>query len=147
MRLITILLLLAVLVGCTASSKTSDPEADAVAKLSALPDANPAKYRGVTGMGAWQNPYLIIKPDGVGLVDLPNNEIHILKPDEVSEALARRDASAWPYGRVVAMEEGPTTSDEEKAKLRANRGIVTGALEGEKVQIQWMPPESSKSRK
>src|SRR5215475_3490079 len=109
MRLIAILLLLAVLVGCTASSKTPDPaalEANAAARLAAIPTPDPAKYHNVKGMGPWQNPYLIVKPDGVGLVDLPNNEIHILKPDEIPVALARVPASGWPYGRVVAMEEG-----------------------------------------
>ena len=91
-------------------------------------------------MKAWRNPYLIVRIDGVGILDVSNNEQQIIDPDKLSEALARLPTSAWPYGRVVAIQEiGTTGSDDDKAKLRKNRALVAGALEGMKVAINWVP--------
>lgn len=91
-------------------------------------------------MKAWRNPYLIVKVDGVGLLDVSNNEQQIVDPDKLSEALAKLPSSAWPYGRVVAIQEiGAASSDEDKARLRKNRALVAGALESMQVLINWVP--------
>jgi hypothetical protein len=91
-------------------------------------------------MKAWRNPYLIIRVDGVGLLDVSNNEQQIVDPDKLPEALARLPASAWPYGRVVAIQElSASASDGDKAKLRKNRALVAGALESMQVVINWVP--------
>ena len=75
-------------------------------------------------MKAWRNPYLIIRVDGVGLLDPANNEQHLLKPDEVLDALAALPATAWPYGRVVVVTENPlTNSEEQKVAIRRNRAL------------------------
>ena len=56
-------------------------------------------------------------------------------------ALARLPASAWPYGRAVAIlvEEKPAASEPDKIALRRNRGIVAGDLQGAHVAIHWIP--------
>ena len=91
-------------------------------------------------MKAWRNPYLIIRVDGVGLLDVANNEQQIVDPDKLSEALARLSASAWPYGRIVAIQEiNASSSEEDKTKLRKNRALVAGALESMQVLINWVP--------
>ena len=69
-------------------------------------------------MKAWRNPYLIIRVDGVGLLDVSNNQQQIIDPDKLPDALAKLPASAWPYGRVVAIQEiSANTSDEDKARF------------------------------
>ena len=57
-----------------------------------------------------------------------------------SIALARLPASAWPYGRAVAIlvDEGPTASEADKIAIRRSRGIVAGDLEGAQVAIDWI---------
>jgi hypothetical protein len=91
-------------------------------------------------MKAWRNPYLIVRVDGVALLDATNNEQQIVDPDKLAEALARLPASAWPYGRVVAIQEiGAAGSDEDRAKLRKNRALAAGALESMHVLINWVP--------
>ncbi len=143
MRLAAALLATAVLASCSAAPRQPDQatqEASAAARLQAIPLANPEKYRGTIVSKDWRNPYLIIRPDGVGLRDLPNNEIHILKVGEVAEVLARLPASAWPYGRVVAIEEdGRSGSTEDTIRMRANKGIVSGTLQSMHVRIEWVP--------
>ena len=91
-------------------------------------------------MKNWRNPYLIVREDGIGLLDLANNEIHILKPDEIPAVLAALPDSAWPYGRVVAIQEsGVAGSDAGKVQIRKNRALLAGTLEALKVAITWVP--------
>lgn len=125
-----------------ASHGTPDPSAQqaaASARIQAIPAADPAKYHGVRGK-SWRNPYLIVKPDGVALLDVDNNLEHIMKPGELAARLAELPASAWPYGRVVAVTESAAAkSDYDKAEMRKNRAIVAGTLESMQVIINWIP--------
>ena len=109
------------------------------ARIQAIPAADPTKYADRHEMKAWRNPYLIIRKDAVALLDLGNHEEHILKPNAVLDALSRLPASAWPLGRVVAIEESRADSDQDKIAIRRNRAIVAGTLEGDHVAIQWIP--------
>jgi len=92
-------------------------------------------------MKNWKNPYLIVRDDGIGLLDLSNNEIHLLKPEDVPAALAALPTSAWPYGRVVAVQENGVGRPTEAYKIqtRRNRALLAGTLEGLKIEINWVP--------
>src|SRR5580692_9784657 len=75
-------------------SATSTPEA----KIQRIPAADSQKYASMRDMKAWRNPYLIIRVDGVALLDAANNEQQTVPSDKLSDALAKLPASAWPYG-------------------------------------------------
>lgn len=109
-------------------------------RIQQIPAADPQKYAGMRDMKAWRNPYLIIRPDGVGLLDPANNEQRLLKPDELPDTLAALPATAWPYGRVVVVTENSlTSSEEQKVAIRRNKGIVAGTLESMHILINWVP--------
>jgi len=131
------------LVACTRPSQISEKsvtEASPEARIQQIPPADPQKYAGNRDTKAWRNPYLIVKKDGIWLLDLDNNEERLLKSDQVLDALAALPASAWPYGRVVAVQEiGVSGSDQDQIALRKNRAILAGTLEGAKVLINWVP--------
>ncbi|HXR15283.1 MAG TPA: hypothetical protein VN777_03640 [Terriglobales bacterium] len=142
MRLSVLAVCLSLLASCAKPPRTPDaatatsPEA----RIQKIPSADPQKYAGQRDMKAWRNPYLIVRVDGVGLLDVSNNEQQMVDPDKLSEALAKLPGSAWPYGRVVAIQEiSVAGSDEDKAKLRKNRALVAGALESMQVVINWVP--------
>jgi len=91
-------------------------------------------------MRNWRNPYLVLRPDGVGLLDIRDNAEILLKPNEMLAALARLPASAWPYGRVVAiLESEAKASKQDGVAIRRNKGIVGGILAGAHVTIDWVP--------
>jgi len=91
-------------------------------------------------MKAWRNPYLIVKPDGLWLLDVSNSEEHPLKPDQVLSALAALPSSEWPYGRVVAVQEIVSgNTDADRIALRKNRALLAGTLEDAQVRISWVP--------
>jgi len=133
---------LALVASCAKPPRAPDEAATAAspeARIQQIPPADPQKYAGMRDMKAWRNPYLIIRVDGVGLLDPANNEQHLLKPDEVLDALAALPATAWPYGRVVVVTENPlTNSEEQKVAIRRNKGIVAGTLESVHILI-WVP--------
>jgi hypothetical protein len=139
--------------GIACSQRNAPPPPDAATLLQAVAPADPAKYPSVSlqetrsgetklgGTRHWSNPYLVIRPEAVGLLtSITANEEQILKPEEVLNALARLPASAWPYGRAVAIlvEEKPAASEADKIAIRRNRGIVAGDLEGAQVAIDWI---------
>jgi hypothetical protein len=130
----------AVLVSCSAAPETPDPAALATARILAIPEPTPEKYRGLIHMKGWRNPYLIIRADGVGLLDPDDHLERILKPAELTQALGNLPPSAWPYGRVVAVtENGVKASADDDVKIRTNRAIVAGTLESMHVLINWIP--------
>jgi hypothetical protein len=137
MRRAAIVIIAVALASCSAPPKEQSAAGSAADRIQAIPPADPAKYR--AAIKGWQNPYLIIRTDGVGLLDLSNNEEHIVKPEQVTDVLAKLPASAWPYGRVVAVQENSVSSEPDRVLIRRNRAIVAGTLEGLHVLINWVP--------
>lgn len=141
-RLGALTTIVAVLASCSSTSDGSDPaslEASASARIQAIPVPSPEKYRGMIGAKGWQNPYLIIKPAGVALLDPDNHEEILFKPEELTQALGKLPASAWPYGRVVAVTENAVKVAGDDVPIRKNRAIVAGTLESLHVLIRWIP--------
>jgi hypothetical protein len=108
--------------------------------LQAIPAANSAQFESVHDMKTWRNPYLIVRRDGVALLDAADNTEIRLKPAELLPALAALPASNWPYGRVVAAAENNVKlSDEDGIAIRRNKGIVGGILQGAHIAVKWVP--------
>ena len=137
-RLAATALLGVALAACSSQPPAKAPDPGAV--LQAIPPAETAQYERIRDMKSWRNPYLIIRADGVALLDSGDNAEIILKTDEVLSALARLPASDWPYGRVVAAaENGVRALDQDRIAIRRNKGIVGGMLEGAHVAVKWVP--------
>jgi hypothetical protein len=127
------------LVGC--SSQQDAPKAPAPeVVLQAIPAADPAKFERIHDMKTWRNPYLIVRRDGVALLDAADNAEIILKPAELLPALAALPASNWPLGRVVAATESShAVSEQDHVEIRRNKGIMGGMLKAANVAIKWVP--------
>ena len=138
MRVSLILLLGICLVGCSSQQDAAKPPAPEIV-LQTIPASDPAQVEHIHDMKTWRNPYLIIRPDGVALLDAADNAEIQLKPAELLPALAALPASNWPYGRVVAATENHRGSEQDQVEIRRNKGIVGGMLEGAHVAIKWVP--------
>jgi len=124
------------LVACTQqAAKAPDPGVT----LQAIPAAQSSMYDAVN-MKQWRNPYLIVRADGVALLDAPDNAEIILKPDQLLPTLATLPRTDWPYGRVVAATEiTHSVSDQDGVAIRRNKGIVGGILQGAHIAVKWVP--------
>jgi hypothetical protein len=135
------LIVLVVLAGCSKPPQTAPDEKPGPNGLETIPLPDPTKYPPLSNMGGWKNPYFVVRNDGIGMVDLSNREIHILKPEEIPAELASLGSDAWPYGRVVliaqAVPKDPT--DQTKADLRKNRALLLGTLKELDVQFREAP--------
>jgi hypothetical protein len=126
------------LVACSSHQDAAAPPSPEVV-LQAIPAADQAQVDRIHDMKNWRNPYLIVRPDGVALLDAADSAEIRLKPAELLPALAALPASNWPYGRVVAATENTKVSEQEQVEIRRNRGIVGGMLQGAHIAIKWVP--------
>ena len=139
-QLLFVGLLGSVLTSCSSSAKGPEtPQPNPVAQIQSLPPANAKQIARVGDMRNWKNPYLIVRTDGIALLDVSDNEQKILTTDQIVSALGALPASAWPYGRAVAVAENPIGSEADKALMRKNRAVLAGALENLHVLINWVP--------
>ena len=140
-RTIITFILLGALVACSKPPQPATTETPQPTGLESIPPPDPSKYPSVSDMTNWQNPYLVVREDGIGFVDLSNREVHILKPEEIPAELVSLPSSAWPYGRVVlvaqAVPKSPT--EQTKAELRKNRALLLGTLKELDVQFREAP--------
>ncbi len=114
-------------------------EATARTSLEEIPPPLKHRYLDVHSTDAWQNPFLSVHRDSVTLrVIFPRQTGSaldagtMLHPDaarkqelevrlnELPEALAAVPDFAWPYGRVVAIEESPTAARQDRPQVRRN---------------------------
>jgi hypothetical protein len=112
-------------------------------ELDQIPPPAKSRYLSVRTIEAWSNPFLIVGkknvtlriyyPDQVagqgGDANLPNP---LLRPTgarrreldlrlaDVAEALSALPAGSWPYGRVIAVEEDPSTARPDRPQMRRN---------------------------
>jgi hypothetical protein len=138
MRLLLFLLLGTLLVSCSQQDAAAPPTPEVV--LQAIPAADSAKYERIHDMKTWRNPYLIVRPDGVALLDVADSAEIKLKPSELLPALAALPAANWPYGRIVAATENSArASEQDGVAIRRNKGIVGGILQGAHIAVKWVP--------
>jgi len=138
MRLLLFLLLGIFQAGCTQQNAAAPPAPEV--QLQAIPAADSAKYERIHDMKTWRNPYLIVRPDGVALLDVADSAEIRLKPSELLPALAALPATNWPYGRVVAATENSAkASEQDGVAIRRNKGIVGGILQGAHIAVKWVP--------
>jgi hypothetical protein len=140
-RTVATLILLAGLVACSKPPQPEATEARQATGLESIPEPDRSKYPTFSNMSGWKNPYLIVREDGFGFLDLSNREVHILKLEEIPAELVSLGSDAWPYGRVVlvaqAVPKNPT--EQTKEALRKNRALLLGTLKELDVQFQEAP--------
>ena len=146
------------LAGCTRtpaqSSAPSVPVAEqrqtieaARQQLDLIPPPSKTRYMAVRSLSAWENPYLTVQGGMVTLhvllADANPSQLGaggLLRPvgarrqtldvrlSDLPTALNAVPPSAWPYGRVVAVEEAHETPVNARAQVRRNMESVIKTL-------------------
>lgn len=132
-------------------------------QLEQVPAPTKGRYMAIHSFDSWQNPYLTVEPSmlvlhvtqadanptslGVGGMLRPiaaREQAVSIRPEELGEAMAAIPQTAWPYGRVVALEEAhktpaavePTVRRQMEAAINelTQLGIVVYDINDGKVQ-------------
>lgn len=117
------------------------------AQIEAIPPPSKARFMAVRSFDTWQNPYITVQPSmltlhilradanptdyGLGGMLRPvgaRREDVTVSPDKLGEALATMPGSAWPYGRVVAVEEAHKTPLKQEPVVRRNMEATVAVL-------------------
>ncbi|MGA2697958.1 MAG: hypothetical protein ABSE92_18000 [Terriglobales bacterium] len=141
MRFVSTLLILPACIALCACNHApaASPAPAPTSSLQIIPAASPDAIA-KADVHDWKNPYLIIRPEGLALLDLSNHEEKKLAPDELAATLAKLPPSAWPYGRVIAVTVNEAqASEDEKIQLRKNRALVAGTLKDLQIYVNWIP--------
>jgi hypothetical protein len=98
-----------------------------------------SRYMAIHSLDSWENPYLTVQPGmlelhitlwdantstlGVGSMLRPigaRRQTVNLSIDQLGEAISSAPASAWPYGRVIALEGAHNTPAAAEPAVRRN---------------------------
>ncbi len=116
-------------------------------QLAQIPTPMKSQYLAVRSLESWENPYLTVQQSmltlHVMLADANTSglgEGGLLRPrgarrqdltvrvGELTAALNAVPASAWPYGRIVAVEEAHNTPKRDEAEVRRSVETVMRSL-------------------
>ena len=116
-------------------------------ELEMIPPPSKTRFMAVRSFESWENPYITVQPDmvtvhvlladanptdyGVGGMLRPvgarREELNV-SPAKLGEAMSSIPQSAWPYGRVVAVEEAHKTPAKQEPVVRRNMESTVGVL-------------------
>lgn len=125
--------------GAQTVSEFRRAEASARPEIELVPLPTKSRYLTVHTRHNWDNPFVTVQADtlllrithedanmspmGVGGFLRPaaaRRESLTIRLNELPSALAALPESAWPYGRVVAVEETPASTTATRPKIRRN---------------------------
>jgi hypothetical protein len=113
-------------------------------ELEQIPPPSKSRYLAIHTIDAWSNPFLIVSkksvtlriyyPDPVATGALPGGALPntmlrpsaarkrelVLRLSDLPEALAALPEESWAYGRVIAVEEDPSTLRPDRPQMRRN---------------------------
>jgi len=116
--------------GCTHASKPLQNR---------IPKPDPQKYSSVQSANDWKNPYLIVGPDGIGIVGITSVGQGI-SVESIPDVLQKLPDSAWPYGLVVAVQDvGILSSSGDKPRIEANRAELLRLLRQRGIAAELWP--------
>lgn len=106
-----------------------------------IPPDDLAKYKSVQDAQDWQNPYLVVQKDGVAFrcLAIAARDWQIIPPAEMKKRLLELPVAAWPYGRVIAVQEIGIRSKGDDKYIAANKAKVVSVLKSLGIRINPWP--------
>ena len=141
-----------------AAQKRATKQDEQRAELAKISLPTKSMYMDIHEPSAWANPFLAVGSDsitvriinadantsdvGKGTMLRPEGarrqEIQI-RPNDLAEAMVAVPASAWKYGRVVAVAEMPGGAAKDRAKMRRNVEIAIQQLNDLGIVVEEWP--------
>ena len=88
----------------------------------------------------WKNPFLVIRREGVELSTSGGSTgVNSVSVDRMRDILVSLPADAWPYGRIVAVEEISLRFGNDSELIDRNRKALERMLGDLDIPINWWP--------
>jgi myo-inositol-1-phosphate synthase len=101
-----------------------------------IPPPDPNKYRSVRDARDWQNPYLMVRANGIYARPISAaTEAPTMSPADVVAYLEKLPSMAWPYGLVVTVQENGIRVAGDDARIKRNREELVRLLENAGVKV------------
>ena len=104
--------------------------------------ANSQRYKSIRDAKDWENPYLVIRRDGIEVIarGLPAGRQTIASTD-LRRTLIDLPITAWPYGRVVAVQDiGLRSGDgSDEQPIADNRNVTLAILKTLHITVERWP--------
>jgi len=107
---------------------------------SQIPAPDPGKYHSILEARNWQNPYLIVRANGIDVRPISAvTQVPTMPPADVIAYLEKLPSIAWPYGLVVAVSENGVRVAGDDARIKRNREELVGLLKNAGVTVNLWP--------
>ena len=136
---------------------------DARQQLDQIPPPAKSRYLAVHTQDSWENPFLIVgretvnlrvihpgaNPSGLGQGGMlrpsdARQQTVDVRLQDLPKALAAIPENAWPYGRVIAVEEGTTLAKADRPQVRRNVEATIQLLNDLGIVVdEWTGPSGS----
>jgi hypothetical protein len=122
--------------GCGHVEKRAEP----IQRLAQIPVSNPQLYVHVQDYEHWRNPFLVVSSDGIRVHCLATAFEKKVPVGALHQTLLSLPLSAWPYGRIVAVQAGGgPQNNTSRGFVEQNRVKVEAILKAAGVTIDYWP--------
>jgi hypothetical protein len=106
-----------------------------------IPEDSPETYTAIREAKDWKNPYLVIRRKGIALrcLAVSREDWQIISANELRKALVELPVKAWPYGRVIVVQEIGIRSGNGNHYIAANKAKVEEVFKALGVRANWWP--------
>jgi len=102
-----------------------------------IPPPDPNKYRSVRDARDWQNPYLIVRANGIDArTTSAATQAPTMSPADMVAYLEKLPSIAWPYGLVVVVSETGVRAAGSDERIKRNREELVRYLEKAGVRVE-----------
>jgi len=96
----------------------------------------PRRYANIRDAKDWNNPYLVIRADGI---EVTSKQIasgrKIIAAADLEQTLLGLPVAAWPYGRVVALEENGVKAPDHNDDASVAQNLTTAVAILKKLDV------------
>jgi hypothetical protein len=112
----TIAIILLILVAGGSSASMQDAPTAAGRLDPRIKPAVAERYKAVRNANNWQNPYLMVGSDHIVVRAKGLPGLKIVQADALEQTLLELPVTAWPYGKVVGVQENGDRADKSDDK-------------------------------
>jgi hypothetical protein len=103
--------------------------------LNTIPKPKVDAYSKVCDASQWKNPYLVVRPRGVEILGMDG----LVSPNNLETVLGALPKTAWPYGRIVAVQELGIRSGDDDQLITEVLNDVLSTLKTLEIEVSRWP--------